>query len=70
LWSSIEKPTEPEGLGGRSVVLALGARAGDDGLPLRGLGNKVGAQEHDVNRGGLTCVGATSLISIGVDHEL
>jgi hypothetical protein len=43
----LEKLTQLGGLGhvvGHSVVLGLRARAGDDGLPLGGPGDEVGAQ--------------------------
>jgi hypothetical protein len=64
----VEKLVQPGGLShavGHDAV--LGARAGYDGLPLGGLGGEVGAQEHDITRGGTTRVGVASPVSVGVD---
>jgi hypothetical protein len=55
---------------GHSAVLSLRAGAGDDGLPLGGPGDEVGAQEHDITRSESTCVGTANPVSVGVDHEL
>jgi hypothetical protein len=52
------------------MVLDLYARAGDDGLPLGGPGDEVGAQEHGITASGPTRVGTASLVSVGVDYEL
>jgi hypothetical protein len=55
---------------GHNTILVLSARAGDDGLSLRGPGDMVGGQEHSVAGGGLSRVRAEGLISVGVDHQL
>jgi hypothetical protein len=55
---------------GHDAVLGLGARAGDDGLPLGGPRDEVGAQEHNITGCGPACVWAASPVSVGVDHEL
>jgi hypothetical protein len=54
---------------GHDAVLGLSTGARDDGLPLGGPGDEVGAQEHDVTGGGSTCVWTASPVSVGVDHE-
>jgi hypothetical protein len=41
----------------------------DDGLPLGGPGDEVGAQEHGIAGGGPTRVGAADPISVRVDHK-
>jgi hypothetical protein len=69
----VEKLAHPVGLChavGHSAVLGLYARAGDDGLPLGGLGYEVGAQEHGIAGGGPARVEAAYLVSVGVDHKL
>jgi hypothetical protein len=69
----MEKLTQPQGLChavGYSTVLGLRAGVGDDGLPLGGPGDKVGAQEHDITGSGSAHVGTASSVSVGVDHEL
>jgi hypothetical protein len=55
---------------GHGVVLSLCAGAGDDGLPLGGLGDEVGAQEYDIAGSGSACVRAADPVGVGVDHEL
>jgi hypothetical protein len=57
---------------GHNAVLSLCAAAGDDGLPLGGPGDKVGAgtQEYDIAGSGSVCVGTADLVGVGVDHEL
>jgi hypothetical protein len=52
------------------TVLDVGTGAGDDGLPLGGPGNEVGAPKHGITGCGPTRVGAASPVSVGVDHEL
>jgi hypothetical protein len=54
---------------GHCAVLGLSTGARDDGLPLGGPGDEVGAQEHGVTGGGLTRVWIASPVSVGVDHE-
>jgi hypothetical protein len=69
----VKKLAQPRGLChtvGHSVVLGLCAGVGDDGLPLDGLGDEVGAQEHRITGSGLVRVGTASPVSVGVDHEL
>jgi hypothetical protein len=69
----LKKPTEPGGLdhiAGHNTIPVLNARAGDDGLPLRGPGNEVGAQKHDVAGCGQARVRAANLVDVGVDHQL
>ena len=69
----VEELAHPGGLChavGHSAVLGLCAGAGDDGLPLGGLGDEVGAQEHDIAGSGPARVGAAGPVSVGVDHEL
>jgi hypothetical protein len=55
---------------GHIAVLGLVAGAGDDGLPLGGLGDEVGTQEYSIARSGSACVGAADPVCVGVDHEL
>jgi hypothetical protein len=52
-----------------SAVFGLGARAGDDGLTFDNPRDEVGAQKYGIVVGGASCVGAASLVSIGVDHK-
>jgi hypothetical protein len=69
----VEELTHPGGLChavGHNAVLDLCAGAGDDGLPLGGLGDEVGAQEYDIAGSGPVRVGAAGPVSVGVDHEL
>jgi hypothetical protein len=69
----LKKLAKPGGLGyvvGHSAILDLSAGAGDNVLPLRGPGDEVGAQKHDVAGCGSTRVGAASPVDIGVDHQL
>jgi hypothetical protein len=69
----LEKLAELGGLShafGHIAVLSLSAGAGDDDLPLRGPGDKVGAQEHDVARCRSMRVGVASLVGVSVDHQL
>jgi hypothetical protein len=40
---------------GHNVILGLSDGARDDGLSLRGTGDEVVVQEHDIARGGPTC---------------
>jgi hypothetical protein len=57
----LEKLAKPRGLGhvvGHSAVLGLSAGAGDDGLPLCGPGDEVGAQKHIVTGSGRRCRGS------------
>jgi hypothetical protein len=55
---------------GHRAVLSLCAGARDDGLSLGGLRDEVGAQEHDIARGGPAYIGAAVLVSVGVDHKI
>jgi hypothetical protein len=69
----VEKLAHPRGLRhavGHSAVLGLGAGAGDDGLPLGGLGDELGTQEYTIVGSGSACVGAADPVWVGVDHEL
>jgi hypothetical protein len=69
----MKKLTEPCRLGhvvSHGAVLGLGAGAGDDRLPLRGLGDKTVTHEHDIIRSGTTHVRATNPVDIGVDDEV
>jgi hypothetical protein len=52
------------------MVLGLRARAGDDRLLLGGPGDEVGAQEQGITESGPAHVRTTSLVSVGLDHEL
>jgi hypothetical protein len=55
----VEELSHPGGLChaiGHDTVHSLSTGARDDGLPLGGPGDEVGAQEHDVTGGGSTCV--------------
>jgi hypothetical protein len=68
----VEELSQPGGLChavGHNVVLGLSTGARDDGLPLGGLGDEVGAQEHGVTGGGSTRVRTASPVGVGVDHE-
>jgi hypothetical protein len=68
----VEELSQPGGLChavGHGAVLGLSTGARDDGLPLCGPGDKVGAQEYGVTGGGSTCVWTASLVGVGVDHE-
>jgi shikimate kinase len=69
----LKKLAQPGGLChavGHNAVLVLCAGAGDDELQLGGLGDEVGAQEHDISGSGPARVGTTNPVSVGVDHEL
>jgi hypothetical protein len=68
----LEKLAELGGLNhvGHCTVLGPSAGARNDGLPLRGLGDKVDAQERGVAGCGPTCVGTASPVIVGVDHQL
>jgi hypothetical protein len=57
----LEKLAQPGGL-------CAGAR--DDRLPLGGLGDEVGTQEHGITGSRPACVRTASPVSVGVDHEL
>jgi hypothetical protein len=68
----LEKMAEPGGLShavGHNGVLGLSAGAGDDGLPLWGLGDEVSTQEHNITRCGQTCVGVAIPVNVDVLHE-
>jgi hypothetical protein len=54
---------------GHGAVLGLSTGARDDGLPLGGPRDEVGAQEHGVTGGGSTRVWTASPVGVGVDHE-
>jgi hypothetical protein len=69
LWS-LEQLTEPGYFShtiGHSVILGLTTGGGDDRLPLRQPGDKVGTQERDVDRSGPACVGVANLVGLD-DH--
>jgi hypothetical protein len=69
----VEELAHPRGLRhtiGYNAVLGRCAGAVDDELPLGGLGDEVGAQEHGIAGSGPTRVGAADPVNIGVDHEL
>lgn len=69
----MKKLTEPGSLShdiGHNAILNLIAGAVDDRIALRGPGDLVGAQEHDVAEGGPVRVGAANPINVGVDHQL
>jgi hypothetical protein len=55
---------------GHRAILGLCAGVRDDGLPIGGLGDKVGTQEHVIAESGPACVGAASPVSIDVAHKL
>lgn len=66
----LEHLTEPRRLGntvGHNTILSLCVGVGDDKLLLGGLGDEIGAQEHDIDRGGPTSVGAAD---VGVGNQL
>jgi hypothetical protein len=54
---------------GYNLVLNLDTRAGDDVMTLRRSGDEVGAEEHNVVRGGPACVWATCPICISIDRQ-
>jgi hypothetical protein len=67
----VEELAHPGGLRhavGHSAVLGLGVGAIDDGLPLGGPGDEVGAQEHGIAGSRPARVGAAFPVSVGVDH--
>ena len=69
----LQKLAESGGFGhafGPIAILGPIAGAGDDELPLRGLGDEVGTQKHGVTGCGPVCVGATVPVGIGVDHQI
>jgi hypothetical protein len=69
----VEELSQPGGLChavGHGAVLGLSTRVRDDGLPLGGLGDELGTQEHGVTEGGSTCVWTASPVGVSVDHEL
>jgi hypothetical protein len=68
-----EELPEPTGFShaiGHGMILSLGTRAGDNVLTLGGLGDEVVTEEHNIARGGSTCIWATRLVRIRVDHQL
>jgi hypothetical protein len=54
---------------GHNAVLSLGAGARDNGLPLGGPRDKVGAQEHGIAGGEPMRVGAAGPVTVDVDHK-
>jgi hypothetical protein len=54
---------------GHNAVLGLCAGVGDDGLPLGGPRDEVGAQEYGIAEGGPTRVRTASPVSVGLDHK-
>jgi hypothetical protein len=67
----LEELLEPTSFGhaiGHDAILSLGARSGDDVLPLGGPVDKVVAEEHSVTRGGPVCIRATRPVRIRVNH--
>jgi hypothetical protein len=69
----LEEMPEPASLShaiGHDTILSLDARSRDDVLAFKGLGDEVGAKEHNVARGEPTCIRATRLIRIRVDRQL
>jgi hypothetical protein len=55
---------------GHGAILSIGTRSGDDVLLLGGLGDDVVTEEHNIARGGPTCIWATSPVHIRVDGQL
>ena len=55
---------------GHSVILSLGAGAGDDRLGLGQPGDEVVLEEHGIARGRLARVGTARPVGIGVDTKL
>jgi hypothetical protein len=70
LHKQLTKPARLCHAVGHNAVLRLRARAGDDVLTLRGLGDEVVTQEHRVARSGPTSVETTGPVSISVDDEV
>jgi hypothetical protein len=69
----LKELAEPGGLGhtiSHNAILDLCVGAGDDELPLRGPGDKVGVQKHDIIGCGPMRVGAATPIGVGLDHQL
>jgi hypothetical protein len=69
----LEELLEPTSLShaiGHDAILSLDARSGDDVLTLRGPGDEVVAEEHNIARGGSACIQATHPVRIRVDRQL
>jgi hypothetical protein len=68
----VEELSQPGGLChavGHGAVLGLSTRARDDGLPLGGPGDEVGAYKYGVTGGGSARVWTASPVGVGVEHE-
>jgi hypothetical protein len=66
----LEKLAQPESLNhaiGHNAVLDLSFGVRDNRLSLGGLGDEVGAQEHDVTRSGPACI--KEVCHIGVKYQ-
>jgi hypothetical protein len=69
----LEELTKPRRLGdavSHSAVLNLGARAGDDRLPLQGPGDEAVAVEHGETEGGPMRVRIAGPVGVGVDDKV
>jgi hypothetical protein len=65
----LEELPEPTSFS-HDAILSLDTWSGDDVLTLRGLGDEVIVEEHNVAWGGPACIRATRPICICVDHQL
>jgi hypothetical protein len=70
LLNELPEPTIFSHVVGHGATLCLGAWAGDNVLVLKGLGDKVVVDEHNIARGGPTCIWATRPVCIHVDRQL
>jgi hypothetical protein len=69
----LEEEPEPTSFShavGHDAILSLGAQEGDDILTLRGPGDEVVTEEHNIVLGGSMCIWATCPVLIHVDHQL
>jgi hypothetical protein len=62
------EPTSFSHAVGHGAILSLGAREGDDILVLRGPGDEVVTEEHNIVLGGSMCIWAICPVLIHVDH--
>jgi hypothetical protein len=70
LLEELPEPTSFSHAVGHGVILSLGARSGDDVLAFGGPEDEVVIEEHNVARGGPTCIWATYPVRIRVDRQL
>jgi hypothetical protein len=70
LLKELPEPTRFSHAIEHGVILNIGTRAGDDVPALGGPVDEVIAEEHNIARGGPTCIRATRPVRIHVDRQL